>query len=71
MDGAVVKNGGESDHDIFYSTGPIICRIMVVNLPIRFNLLAWAYAFFFCGCHIYLKMRHKTYLIIFKFDGGQ
>jgi hypothetical protein len=46
MDGGVVKDGVESDHDIFYSTGPIICRIRMVNLPIRFNLLAWTYVFF-------------------------
>lgn len=50
-----MKDGGESDHDIFYTTGPIICRIRMVNLPIRFSLLAWAYVFFSVAVTFILK----------------
>jgi len=55
MDGGVVKDGSESDHDIFYRTGPIKCRIRMVNLPIRFNLLSWAYVFFSVAVTFILK----------------
>jgi len=50
-----MKDGGESDHDIFYRSGPIKCGIGMVNLPVRFNLLSCTCVFFSVAVTFILK----------------